>query len=238
MFKKQYSILVCEDDVNYGMLLTDYLLQKGYSVDYAQDGEVGWQKFCEAHYDFCILDVMMPARNGFELAKAIRMTTSQVPIIFLTARNSIEDMIEGYKSGCDDYVTKPCPMNLLMCKIEAVLRRYNNQQMMDITVYHLGKIVYNTVTQTLTIGKETHRLSSRENELLRILTQSLNQLVEKNVILTSIWHTDSYFTNRSLSVYVNHLRSILAVDSKVKLLNVHGKGYKLIVPEVKELFDE
>ena len=231
MKKKQDAILLCEDDVNYGMLLCDYLRQKNYKVDFAPDGEEGWQKFNENHYDFCIFDVMMPVRNGFELAKSIRLTGSQVPILFLTARAAVEDILEGYKSGCDDYVVKPCSMDVLMCKIECILQRFRRQQLSNITIYQLGSFEYNTARQILTLGQESRRLSSRENELLLIFAQNANQLVERSVLLTSVWHNDSYFTSRSLSVYINHLRTLLKGDNTVRLMNVHGKGYKLVIPE-------
>ena len=231
MKKKQDMILLCEDDVNYGMLLSDYLRQKNYKVDFAQDGEEGWQKFNESHYDFCIFDVMMPVKNGFELANAIRMTGSQVPILFLTARSAVEDVLEGYKNGCDDYVVKPCSMDVLMCKIECILQRFRRQQLNDITIYQLGSFEYNSSQQVLYKDGEKKRLSSRENELLLIFAQNANQLVERSVLLTSVWHNDSYFTSRSLSVYINHLRMLLKGDDTVKLMNVHGKGYKLIIPE-------
>lgn len=233
MKQKQDAILICEDDINFGMLLCDYLSQQDYIVDFAQDGEEGWQKFNETHYDFCILDVMMPIRNGFELAKNIRMTGSLIPILFLTARSSVEDIIEGYKSGGDDYVVKPCPMNVLMCKIETILRRFRRQQLNDITVYQLGAFTYDSVTQTLTTDSIVHHLSSRENELMHIFAQNPNQLVAKNMLLTSVWHNDSYFTNRSLSVYINHLRAIINGNDSIKLMNVHGKGYKLVISENK-----
>ena len=229
--KKQNVILLCEDDVNYGMLLSDYPRQKNYKVDFAQDGEEGWQKFNENHYDFCIFDVMMPVKTGFELSHAIRMTGSQVPILFLTVRSAVEDVLEGYKNGCDDYVIKPCSMDVLMCKIECILQRFRRQQLNDITTYQLGSFEYNSSQQFLYKDGGKKRLSSRENELLLIFAQNANQLVERSLLLTSVWHNDSYFTSRSLSVYINHLRTLLKDDDTVKLMNVHGKGYKLVIPE-------
>lgn len=228
---KKDVILLCEDDVNFGMLLCDYLRQKDYKVDFAKDGQEGWQKFNDNHYDLCILDVMMPVRTGFELARDIRMTGSQVPIIFLTARTAVEDILEGYRSGCDDYVLKPCVMDVLMCKIECILQRYRRQQTNNVSTYQLGNFEYQSSRQILILNGVERHLSSRENELLLILVQNANQLVERKVLLTSVWHNDSYFTSRSLSVYINHLRTILQGDSTVKLMNVHGKGYKLVVPE-------
>ena len=231
MKKNQDAILLCEDDVNFGMLLSDYLRQKDYRVDFARDGEEGWQMFNASHYDFCILDVMMPVKTGFELARAIRMTGSQVPIMFLTVRTAVEDVLEGYACGCDDYVFKPCSMDVMMCKIECILQRFRRQQLANTTFFKLGNIAYDSVKQTLTSENKQTKLSSRENELLLLLAQNTNQLVEKNKILTSIWRAETYFSGRSLSVYINHLRILLQGDSRVEIINVHGKGYKLAVPE-------
>lgn len=228
---KKDVILLCEDDVNYGMLLCDYLRQRNYRVDFAKDGVEGWVKFNENHYDFCILDVMMPHINGFELAKNIRMTGSLVPILFLTARAAVEDILEGYHSGCDDYVVKPCSMDVLVCKIECILQRTHRQLLSNTSIYMLGDMEYNSARQVIIYDGEEIHLSSRENEILLILAQNANQLVERKVLLTSVWHNDSYFTSRSLSVYINHLRTILQVDSTVQIMNVHGKGYKLVIPE-------
>ena len=224
MRKNQEVILLCEDDVNYGMLLCDYLRQKNYKVDFARDGEEGWQMFNDNHYDFCIFDVMMPVKTGFELAQAIRTTGSQVPILFLTVRTAVEDVLE-------DYVYKPCAMDVLMCKIECILQRFRRQQFSNTITFQLGDIEYNSALQTLTCGDKQKHLSSRENELLLLLVQNSNQLVEKNKILTSIWRTENYFSGRSLSVYINHLRILLKDDKRVEVINVHGKGYKLAVPE-------
>lgn len=231
MIEKQDAILLCEDDVSFGMLLKDYLTQNGYIVDLTTDGEKGWQKFCETYYDLCIFDVMMPVRNGFELAKAIRMTGSQVPIIFLSARSAVEDILEGYKSGCHDYVTKPCSMAILMCKIECLIKFSRTQKIGSNNIYILGVYTYNATEQTLSIGETKQHLSSRENELLHIFVQNKNQLVERKMLLTSVWRNDNYFTGRSLSVYINHLRGLLKEDDSIKLINVHGKGYKFVIPD-------
>lgn len=229
MNKEQEIILLCEDDANYGLLLCDYLRRQQYRVDYAQDGEEGWQMFNNNHYDFCIFDVMMPVRNGFELAKAIRLTGSQVPILFLTARSAVEDILEGYRSGADDYVLKPCAMDVLVCKIECILARFRRQQQPATTRYTLGSFVYDSAGQTLTKGSILRNLSSKENDVLALLAQNINRLVEKKLLLTSVWHDDSYFANRSLNVYINHLRTLLKEDDAVRIINEHGKGYKLVV---------
>ncbi|MCM1034370.1 MAG: response regulator transcription factor [Paludibacter sp.] len=225
------SILLCEDDLNFGMLLCDFLRSSGYDVDFAQDGDDGWVKFTHSKYDICIFDVMMPLKSGFELATDIRSTGSEVPIIFLSARTSKEDILEGYKVGGDDYITKPCSMEILIYKIESIMRRIRKRELEAKTVFQLGKLTYNSTRQLLINGEEQKHLSSRENELLLILVQHANRLVERSHILKNVWLNDNYFSCRSLSVYVNHLRKLLAAEENVKIMSVHGKGYKIVLPE-------
>lgn len=231
MKEERISILLCEDDLNFGMLLSDFLRSSGYDVDLAQDGDDGWVKFTHSKYDLCIFDVMMPLKSGFELTADIRSTGSDVPVIFLSARTSKEDVLEGYKVGGDDYVTKPCSMEILIYKIESIMRRIRKRELEEKTVFRLGKFTFDTTRQTLTDGNESKRLSSRENELLLLLARNANRLVERSYILKTVWLSDTYFSCRSLSVYINHLRKLLAADTDVKIMSVHGKGYKIVVPE-------
>ncbi len=228
---EKISILLCEDDLNFGMLLNDYLLSKGYNVDLAQDGDDGWVKFSHSKYDLCIFDVMMPLKNGFELAKEIRESGSDVPILFLTARTSKEDILEGYRVGGDDYMTKPCSMEILMYKIESIMRRIYKRDLDNCTNFRLGRFVYNASRQALFDGDVKKHLSSRENELLLLLCQHAGECVERSYILKSIWLTDNYFAGRSLSVYINHVRKLLAPEPSVKVMSVHGKGYKIVIAE-------
>lgn len=231
MNDKSISILLCEDDLNYGMLLNDFLHSSGYHVDLALDGDSGWVKFTHSKYDICIFDVMMPLKSGFELAADIRSTGSDVPIIFLSARTAKEDILEGYKVGGDDYVTKPCSMEILIYKIESIMRRIRKRELEEKTVFQLGRIQFDTTRQTLTDGNQSKHLSSRENELLLLLARNANRLVERSYILKSVWLNDTYFSGRSLSVYINHLRKLLAAETAVKIMSVHGKGYKIVIPE-------
>ncbi len=228
---EKISILLCEDDLNFGMLLNDYLLSRGYLVDLAQDGDDGWVKFTHSKYDLCIFDVMMPLKSGFELAKEIRESGSDVPILFLTARTSKEDILEGYRVGGDDYMTKPCSMEILIYKIESIMRRIRKRDLENRTQFQLGRLVYDASRQTLHDGEAKIHLSSRENELLLILCQRHGELVERSAILKSIWLNDNYFACRSLSVYINHLRKILAIEPAIRILSVHGKGYKIVLTE-------
>ncbi|MBQ9704712.1 MAG: response regulator transcription factor [Paludibacteraceae bacterium] len=231
MKKGNVAILVCEDDVNYGMLLCDFLRSKNYEVKYAKTGEEGWKLFSSQTFDFCILDVMIPQKNGFELAADIRNTGSLTPILFLTARTATEDILHGYAVGCDDYVLKPISMDVLLCKIEAILQRTHRQLMDNTTTFQLGSMTFDSIKQILSWEGGQKHLSSRESDLLTVLSQNTNHLVERTYILKTVWHDDSYFCSRSLSVYINHLRGHLAVDPEVKIMSVHGKGYKIVVPE-------
>ncbi len=228
---EKISILLCEDDLNFGMLLSDFLRSRGYDVDFAQDGDDGWVKFTHSKYDICIFDVMMPLKNGFELAKEIRESGSDVPILFLSARTSKEDVLEGYRVGGDDYITKPCSMEILIYKVESIMRRIRKRDLESRTRFQLGRLEFDATRQTLYDGEAKIHLSSRENELLLILCQRFGELVERSYILKSIWLNDTYFACRSLSVYINHLRKILATEPAVKIMSVHGKGYKIVQNE-------
>lgn len=231
MKERPISILLCEDDINFGMLLSDFLQGKGYLVDLAQDGDDGWIRFCQSKYDVCIFDVMMPLKNGYELAKEIRRSGSDIPILFLSARTSKEDILEGYRVGGDDYVTKPCSMEILMYKIESITRRILKKEMDNKRYFQIGQFEYDSVRQYLTLGDQKQHLSSRENDLLLVLAQGANELVERNYILKTVWQKENYFNGRSLSVYINHLRKLLAGDKEVRIASVHGKGYKLVIPD-------
>ncbi len=230
MNKALVSILVCEDDVNYGMLLCEFLQTRGYKVDFAQDGEQGWQYFNQKTYDLCIFDISMPHKDGFTLTREIRATGADTPIIFLSARTSQDDMLEGYRAGADDYITKPCLMEIVIYKIENIIRRIRKIEEEEKTQFQLGNLFFDATHQTLTDGINVIHLSSHEAELLQVLAQNANHLVERSYILKRIWSNDNYFSTRSLSVYINHVRNHLKLDSSVKIMSVHGKGYKLILP--------
>ena len=217
-------ILLCEDEESLGMLVREYLQAKGYDAELFLDGESGLQAFQSGKYDMCLLDVMMPKMDGFALAKEIRAINSEVPIIFLTAKNLKDDILEGFKLGADDYLTKPFSMDILICKIEAILRRYRMGNQTNEMESDLSGLHFDAVRQTL----GDRRLSSRENELLLMLCQNMDKTVERSRILMTLWGSDTYFNSRSLSVYVNHLRNYIGKDNLIKILSVHGKGYKLV----------
>ncbi len=224
-------ILLCEDDESLGMLLRDYLLAKGYETELYLDGEAGYKAFMKSHYDMCVLDVMMPKKDGFTLAQEIRGVNAEVPIIFLTAKNLKEDIIEGFKIGADDYLTKPFSMDELVFRMEAILRRVKGPQAPMPSQYTLGKFVFDTQRQTLTIGNEQQaKLTTKESELLAMLCAHANDVLLRELALKSIWVDDNYFNARSMDVYITKLRKHLKADPTLEINNVHGRGYKLIVP--------
>ncbi|MGN0187188.1 MAG: response regulator transcription factor [Paludibacteraceae bacterium] len=227
------KVLLCEDDENLGMLLREYLQAKEYDVDLMPDGEEGAKAFAENRYDLCILDVMMPQKDGFTLAQEIRHLNSRVPIIFLTAKTLKEDVLAGFKIGADDYMTKPFSMEELLFRIEAILRRTSNKKNKVGSNYKFGRYEFDTQKQTITIDGVSSRLTTKESELLGLLAQNMNNVLERNFALKAIWVEDNYFNARSMDVYITKLRKKLADDPDVQILNVHGRGYKLVAPEQK-----
>lgn len=227
-------ILLCEDDENLGMLLREYLQAKGYEVDLCPDGEIGYKSFLKGKYDFCVLDVMMPKKDGLTLAKEIRQVNSEVPIIFLTAKSLKEDILEGFKLGADDYITKPFSMEELIFRIEAILRRVKGKKGKEVTSYKIGEFTFDTQKQVLTINEKVTKLTTKESELLGLLCSHVNEILERNFALKTIWIDDNYFNARSMDVYITKLRKHLKDDPNIEIINIHGKGYKLIAPETEK----
>jgi DNA-binding response OmpR family regulator len=217
-------ILLVEDDLNLSTVLADYLQSKEYQVTTAANGQEAWELLSHKHFDILLTDISMPKKNGWQLMKSVRESGMLIPIIVLSAKTDREDIIRGYQLGCDDYLTKPFSMDILICKIEAILRRYRMASQTDEMEFDLNGLHFDAVRQTL--GDK--RLSSRENELLLMLCQNMDKTVERSRILMTLWGSDTYFNSRSLSVYVNHLRNYIGKDNVVKILSVHGKGYKLV----------
>ena len=231
---EKLKILLCEDDENLGMLLREYLQAKGYFAELCPDGEAGYKAFLKSKFDICVLDVMMPKKDGFTLAQEIRQANAEMPVIFLTAKAMKEDILEGFKIGADDYIAKPFSMEELVLRIEAILRRVRGKKNRENTVYRIGRFVFDTQKQLLTIGEKQTKLTTKENELLALLCSHSNEILQRDFALKTIWIDDNYFNARSMDVYITKLRKLLKDDENVAIINIHGKGYKLITPQTKE----
>ena len=224
-------ILLCEDDENLGMLLREYLEAKGYDAELCIDGEEGYNAFQEGTYDLCILDVMMPKMDGFTLASKIRDINPDIPFMFLTAKTMRDDVKAGFELGADDYITKPFSMEEVVFRIEAILRRARGKKNRDVSSFPIGKYTFDSQKQLLTIGNKQEKLTTTEAELLKLLCNKLNELLPRDYALRTIWIDDNYFNARSMDVYITKLRKHLKDDPNVEILNVHGKGYKLVITE-------
>lgn len=228
--EQKIKLLLAEDDENLGLLLREYLIAKGFEATLFPDGEAAFKGFMKDHFDICILDIMMPKKDGFTLARDIRMVNNDIPLIFLTAKNMKDDVIEGFKLGADDYITKPFSMEELIFRIEAILRRTSqDSQSLSQQIYKLGRYTFDTRKQTLTNGEDVVKLTTKESDLLKLLCQNANKVLERNFALKSIWIDDNYFNARSMDVYITKLRKHLKDEPTVEIINVHGKGYKLII---------
>lgn len=224
------KVLLVEDDPNLGSLLKEYLEAKGYSTVLATNGKQGYDVFSKDKFGICILDVMMPIKDGFTLAKEIRVLDANIPIVFLTAKSMKEDAIEGFSVGADDYITKPFSMEELLLRIKAILRRTDNKTIKnaDQEEFKIGKYKFDYKHQVLDLKGVQHKLTTKEAELLKLLCLHENDVLDRNFALKSIWNDDNYFNGRSMDVYIAKLRKYLKEDAAVELINVHGKGFKLL----------
>ncbi|MFY8187202.1 MAG: response regulator transcription factor [Flavobacterium sp.] len=226
------KILLVEDDPNFGSILKDYLSLNDFNVTLAKNGMEGFEKFKKDTFDLCILDVMMPYKDGYTLAKEIRDKNKEVPIVFLTAKSMKEDVLKGYKVGADDYLNKPFDSEVLLMKIKAIMQRKSTDSKSESTQFefNIGKFHLNSKLRFLTIeGQEPIKLSPKENELLKLLALFENDLMPRELALTKIWRDDNYFTSRSMDVYIAKLRKYLKLDEQVEILNIHGEGFRLVV---------
>lgn len=222
-------ILLAEDDSNLGTLLKNYLTVKNFETTLFITGRSALESFSAGLFDLCILDIMMPEMDGLALAKAIRAVDPAIPIIFLTAKNLEEDIIEGFKTGADDYITKPFSMEELLYRIEAIFRRTNGLILTrEDDLKHIGEYSFDNKRQILIFRDNRINLTTKESELLELLYLHKNEILERNYALRSIWIDDNYFNARSMDVYITRLRKYLKKDPSVKILNIHGKGYRLI----------
>jgi DNA-binding response OmpR family regulator len=229
----QRKILLLEDDPNLGLVIQENLEMRGYVVTLCTDGIAGQEQFKKEQYDLCLVDVMMPKKDGFTFARELRAEGENVPIIFLTARSLKKDRIEGLQIGADDYITKPFSMEELLLRIEAVLRR--SSPVLAATeaksVYTLGGFTFDGDNQILTFQGKKQKLTTKESDLLRLLCMHKNSILPRDAALKEIWHSDNYFASRSMDVYISRLRSYLKKARNIEIVTVHGKGFKLVVME-------
>jgi DNA-binding response OmpR family regulator len=226
---KNLNILLAEDDENLGQLLHTYLKTKGFTVDLARNGKRAFEKFTSGTYNFCIFDVMMPEMDGFTLAREIREIDKKVPILFLTAKSMKEDKLEGFSIGADDYLTKPFSMEELLARISAILRRVDVVSSDEKEQMTIGTIKYEPELRLLHLIDGVKKLTTKENQLLQLLVKNENEILDRQATLRAIWGDDNYFNGRSMDVYIAKLRKLLKEDPAIEIMNVHGKGFKLIV---------
>jgi two-component system, OmpR family, response regulator len=226
------KILLCEDDANLGMVLKNYLELNDYDVTLERDGRLGLAAFQREKFDICLLDVMMPNMDGFTVAEEIRDINPDVPLFFLSAKTMKDDIIQGYKLGADDYITKPFDSDVLLHKIKAILKRNEEMHKEEVNAeFDLGKYHFNPRLRELVFNGKTQTLSPKENELLKMLSEYKNDLLPREAALKKIWGSDTYFNGRSMDVYIAKLRKYLKEDAKLEIVNIHGNGFRLVVTE-------
>lgn len=231
---KKASILLVEDDFNLGLVIQDFLSIEGYQVHLCRDGKEGLKKFNKNPYDLCLLDVMLPEKDGFSMAEDIRKVNREVPIIFLTAKSLSEDKVKGFKVGADDYITKPFDNQEFLMRIEAVLRRSKGtviEEEEDKGIYELGSFTFDSVNLRLQSPTEDKKLTKREAAILKLLAENQNKVIERSLVLNLIWGDDNYFNGRSLDVFITKLRKYLKEDESIQINNLHGVGFKFEINE-------
>lgn len=233
MEERKPKILLAEDDTNLGMVLKNYLELNDYDVELCRDGILALAAFRREKFDICLLDIMMPNMDGFKLAEEIRDVDPDIPLFFLSAKTMKEDIIQGYKLGADDYISKPFDSELLLLKIKAILKRNQelNNKEEDQFEFSIGQYHFNSRLRTLTKGGDSHTLSPKENELLHMLCEHKNDLLPREVALKKIWGSDTYFNGRSMDVYIAKLRKYLKDDPNIEIVNIHGNGFRLVVKD-------
>lgn len=227
--EKNRTIMLVEDDTNLGQMIQDSLELNNYDVELYRNGEEAWEKYSKGAFDMLLLDVMMPKKDGFTLAKEIRKVDPSVPIIFLTAKSMKEDKIEGFQAGADDYITKPFEIDELLLRMDAIFRRTRkgvNTQ--GIKEFKIGKYTFHVDTRLLVFGNEEIKLTTKEAGLLEQLCLAKDTVLERDVVLKAVWGNDNYFTGRSMDVYITKIRKYLKNDPSIEIQNIHGEGYKLI----------
>jgi DNA-binding response OmpR family regulator len=231
MEKNVIRVLLAEDDRNLGNILKNYLDAKGYAATLCVNGQEAIDTFTRKDFDFCILDIMMPVKDGFSVAREIRSLNKKIPVLFLTAKALQEDKLKGFEAGADDYITKPFSMEELLLRMQAILRR-SEEPVKAAAAAHLftiGRYNFDFNRQALTIRGKEQKLTSKEAGLLKLLCTHTNEVLDRSTALKEIWNDDSYFNARSMDVYIVKLRKYLKDDPSVELINVHGVGFKLVM---------
>ena len=227
----RYRVLLLEDDTNLGQIVQEHLQMQGFDVMLCVDGEDGMKAFASDRFDLCLVDIMMPRKDGFAFAREVRQRDQQTPLIFLTAKALKEDRIEGFKIGCDDYITKPFSVEELLLRIQAVLRRtaVSSATESTVTVFDIGAFRFDSNRHILKHGASEHKLTPKESDLLRLLCIKMNQTLTRDEALRDVWGDENYFSGRSMDVFISRLRKYLRADKRVEIMGIHGKGFRLIV---------
>ncbi len=227
---KQHIFLV-EDDLSFGAVLKSYLELNDYDVTWVDDGKYAVEKFKNGNYHICILDVMLPNIDGFTIGTEIRRIDKNIPMVFLTAKTLKEDILKGYNVGADDYITKPFDTEVLLCKIQAIIKRQSTEPVNDEILFVLGTYKFDSKLRSISRDGEKQKLSPKEADLLKLLCQNKNELLSRETALRKIWGEDGYFTARSMDVFITKLRKYLKDDPNIEIKNIHGSGFLL---EVKD----
>lgn len=226
------KILLVEDDTSLGFIIADQLKTLGYKVVLCSDGLEGFKKFNQGNYHLCILDVMLPKKDGFELAKSIRKIDDDVPILFLSARSMTEDKVKGFDAGGDDYLTKPFSAEELGVRVRALLKRVNIvEKTEEVNEIKLGKFTFDVANYLLIFEGQDRKLTKKEAQILKLLCKFKNQVLPREIVLNGVWGQDDYFVGRSLDVFITKLRKYLSMDEEVEIQNIHGIGFKFVVPD-------
>lgn len=226
------KILLVEDDTNLGFVIADQLRSNGYTVTLANDGSEGFKRFNDDQFHLCILDVMMPKKDGFSLAKDIRKINRDIPILFLTAKSNTEDKIEGFDSGGDDYLTKPFSTEEFLARVKALLKRSNIlPEENTLSIFSIGRYTFDAENYELKLDDSIKKLTKKEADILLMLCKYKNQVLPRELVLNGVWGQDDYFVGRSLDVFITKLRKYLSEDEKVSITNIHGVGFKFELPE-------
>ncbi|MFT6715744.1 MAG: two-component system OmpR family response regulator [Saprospiraceae bacterium] len=231
MKARKIKVLLVEDDENLGFVTSDTLSDHGFNIDWQKDGKAGFDAFCKNEYDLCILDVMLPIKDGFTLAREIKAMNPQIPILFLTAKSLDYDKIEGFKIGADDYVTKPFNIDLLSLRMKALYKRSLPFSPAQEDLLHVGNITFDYNSQLITTGTHQEKLSKKETEIFKLLCIYKNKVLSREIALKMIWGENDYFKGRSMDVFIARLRKVLKIDDSLEIITVHGKGFQLTEKE-------